>query len=327
MTATMQIIALINTNGVERSEKIVLKAGETVTLGRGWHNDVIINDQYIDPSHLSISLDESSLLKVRDLDSKNGSSLDKNKVNGDQIYKEGSTIYFGETELRFYDTARAVEPALPLDSTHAFARRYNSAGIITTLTLSALAALLVFLYLFETDKFTASTVFSTLTAFVITGITWTFFAAFVGKLFRRETNIGMHWSLLCLATIVVTVLRFPLDIAKFNLDSTAMSSIIDQSFLTIGIAIFAYATLSFTTRLNKKKKWLSALVLALVPQVIFAASPILKEERELWSAEANSNRVTQVPALMWRSSEDLDTHINKLDDLFNDLEEEIKTPN
>lgn len=327
MNQIKHLIALISSKGGERSEKVSLPVGEEITLGRAWNNDLIINDEYIDPEHLAICISNSGSIKIRDLNSRNGSRLNKEAIQDEQVYEDGSIIQLGETELRIYDAEHSVAPALPLDSAHLFSRRYNSAPVVAFLTLLALAALLAFLYFFDTEKFTADAAFSMLMAFSLIAIAWSFIAGFIGKLFRRETNIGSHWILVCLLTIGVVLVRLPMEVAKFNFDSPIINTLIDQSFIGLAIAAFSYATLSFCTRLSSKKKWTSALILALIPQIILAASPLLQEEREAWSAEADSQRLTQVPALMWRSSITVEAHLEKTDKLFDELIEEVENEN
>lgn len=327
MSSNKQLIALIQTNGIERTERVEIKANQTVSIGRGWQNDLIVNDQYADSSHLLIKLDETGVLNVSDLNTKNGSRLNKKALKDMQAYADGAVIQIGETELRLFDSEQAVAPALPLDSAHLLSRKYSSIPVITLLTIAALAALLLYLYLFETEKFNADTAFSNVTGFVILGIAWAFIAGFISKLFRRETNISLHWVLLCVVTIAVTIFRFPIDIAKFNFDSSLANTVIDHGFYALAMCLFAYAVLSFSTRLSNSKKWVSAIVLALIPQIILAASPILKNEREQWTSQADSKRITQTPAFMWRAPKTLDQHMNKLDGLFDELEKEVQVEN
>ena len=91
--------------------------------------------------------------------------------------------------------------------------------------------------------------------------------------------------------------------------------------------LFDVSRVSCGVSLSSKKKWTSALILALIPQIILAASPLLQEEREAWSAEADSQRLTQVPALMWRSSITVEAHLEKTDKLFDELIEEVENEN
>ena len=57
MNIGTQIVALINTNGIERTERLSITEDRALNIGRGWQNDLIINDQYTDAKHLSLSID------------------------------------------------------------------------------------------------------------------------------------------------------------------------------------------------------------------------------------------------------------------------------
>lgn len=324
MNTGTQIVALINTNGIERTERLSITEDRALNIGRGWQNDLIVNDQYTDAKHLSLSIDESGVLSVRDLETKNGSRINKKIVTTEQVYEQGSIIQVGESQLRFYNAEQTVMPALALDTTHIFSRKYNSLPFVGLLTFIALLALYFYFYFFSGREFSANNAFSTITGFCILGVIWVFIAGFIGKLFRQETNIGMHWMLLCVLTIAMTIFNLPVEIIKFNIDSSLVSTIIDQIFIAVGVSVFVYASLSFATRLSTKKKLVSALLLTLTPQLMIASSPMLKEPRELWSSEADSKRITQMPSLMWRSPTELDTHLKKLDDLFDEVDEQVQ---
>jgi pSer/pThr/pTyr-binding forkhead associated (FHA) protein len=49
-------------------------AGEEATIGRGYDNDVIVDDPYVAARHLRVSRDEAGQLVAKDLGSVNGIS-------------------------------------------------------------------------------------------------------------------------------------------------------------------------------------------------------------------------------------------------------------
>jgi len=93
-----------------------------VSVGRGYSNDLILNDVYVDDKHLSIEYDYlQKRFVVTDLDSLNGlSSAEKNGLSkiegvaeGDKsaAVDSGDVIVIGKTRLRLLDKEHVVEPA------------------------------------------------------------------------------------------------------------------------------------------------------------------------------------------------------------------------
>lgn len=320
INTSKDLIAIINTNGSEHTERFTVSSTDSLTVGRAWTNDLIVNDKYIDPHHLELSIDDSARLTIKDLDTKNGSRINKKSLQEALDYRQGDLLFVGETEIRFYDSQEQVAAALPLDSTHLVARRFGSLGFVALATLGAIIAQFAYLYFFETNEFNASTVFSSLVRAISIGIVWCLLAGFIGKLFRQETNLALHWILLCCFTVAIVVLQFPIGIIKFNLDSTFFNDAVQYLFIALVLGFFSYATLSLVSRLSTKQKKIIAVLIALIPQLISSLTPLLKEERDLWSSEADSRRETQTPVFMWRSVDSVESHLDKMDDLFERIE-------
>ncbi len=82
-----------------------------VRIGRGYDNDVIVDDAYVAAQHLRIRRDETGRLIAEDLGSANGTFLDGAKTPLACIDIDGGQpIRIGRTYLRVRETNHAVEP-------------------------------------------------------------------------------------------------------------------------------------------------------------------------------------------------------------------------
>lgn len=85
--------------------------GPEVTIGRGYDNDVIVDDPYVAARHLRVFRDEEGRLIAEDLGSTNGTFLDGGKKRLPRILVDGQhPIRIGQTFLRFREPGHAVEP-------------------------------------------------------------------------------------------------------------------------------------------------------------------------------------------------------------------------
>src|SRR5258708_22168803 len=85
--------------------------GPEVRIGRGYDNDVIVDDPYVAARHLRIFRDETGQLLAEDLGSANGTFLDGGKIRlASLILDGGQPIRIGQTYLRVRDLNHAVEP-------------------------------------------------------------------------------------------------------------------------------------------------------------------------------------------------------------------------
>ena len=72
-----------------------------VRIGRSYQNEIILDDDYISPNHLSIEVDGEGFLQVRDLNSENGAFLlpSSNRITQVPV-KEETLLRVGHTTIR-----------------------------------------------------------------------------------------------------------------------------------------------------------------------------------------------------------------------------------
>jgi pSer/pThr/pTyr-binding forkhead associated (FHA) protein len=85
-------------------------AGTEARIGRGYDNDVIVDDPYVAAQHLRVFRDENGQLVAEDMGSANGLFLDGGKSRHARIIVDGQqSIRIGQTFLRVRETSHAVE--------------------------------------------------------------------------------------------------------------------------------------------------------------------------------------------------------------------------
>lgn len=95
-----------------------------VTVGRGYTNDVILDDPKVSPTHLRIERTESGALVARDLGSRNGTfRVEPWAQMAELELTQDSRVMVGDTVLRFRGRAYAVPDALLAEAQVAPQRR------------------------------------------------------------------------------------------------------------------------------------------------------------------------------------------------------------
>jgi pSer/pThr/pTyr-binding forkhead associated (FHA) protein len=94
---------------------VELEQGRTL-IGRGAHCDLQIDDEAVSTDHLEIARRGASLLAT-DLDSRNGTLLNGDPIEGTRRLRDGDVLVAGEVRLEI-----AVPPQLRQDSTVAVSR-------------------------------------------------------------------------------------------------------------------------------------------------------------------------------------------------------------
>lgn len=106
------IVEILDRRGAVR-HRVRLRAFPA-TIGRGYGNDVILDDRYADPVHARVEWDGSGGLVLMDAGSVNGLRDPASGQRTRQLpVRAGLEVRLGRTTLRFVDPAVPVDPALP----------------------------------------------------------------------------------------------------------------------------------------------------------------------------------------------------------------------
>jgi pSer/pThr/pTyr-binding forkhead associated (FHA) protein len=85
--------------------------GPQVLIGRGYDNDVVVDDPYVAPRHVRVFRDEAGRLIAEDAGSRSGLFLDRDKTPVTRLAVDGERpIRIGHTYLRIRQSSHVVPP-------------------------------------------------------------------------------------------------------------------------------------------------------------------------------------------------------------------------
>jgi hypothetical protein len=86
--------------------------GQSLVLGRGLSNDVVLDDAYVDARHARLECDADGAWRIIDLGTVNGLYANGERAGAPALVDAGTEVRIGRTLLRFRDSDEAVPPAL-----------------------------------------------------------------------------------------------------------------------------------------------------------------------------------------------------------------------
>jgi hypothetical protein len=168
-----------------------------VTIGRGYDNDVVLDDAHTAPRHAVLEQDADGGLVLRDAGSQNGIVLHGRRQPS--VALDGTTIVrLGHTRLRVRDAAFPVEPELTDTTMHAWE---GGAPAVAGLALIALFVG-VQQALVDTEGFQAIRYLQSIAMGLGAGLVWTGFWALMNRLFAGHTRLGRHLFILGAGLVV-----------------------------------------------------------------------------------------------------------------------------
>jgi len=251
-----------------------------LTIGRGFDNDLILNDPYICDHHLKISRTPKTGWRISDLNSENGFFLKSSHPAKSTITaRSGDHLKVGETSLRLFSLNHAVAKSERFIKPHGLTSWFNN-PIFSWFTFFAAILMFVLWQYLETWSTTINVELAGVAAVSIAIIIiWSVNWALTGKIFKHKANFTAQIAV-CSVFAIFLNLYDTLDaylsfISNDSLSTKIMATIIDVSLF----AGLIFGALSFATDMTRRKRIISALLFAAGIIIGFTSFDIIKAQQ------------------------------------------------
>lgn len=166
-----------------------------IRIGRGYDNDLILDDPYIAAEHASVEMTESGSLNLRDLSTQNGIVLNGQRES--IVALDDNIVRLGHTNLRIRNAAFKVEKELADKTSYGWEGWPPALAGIIIIAISSLISV----WLANTEKFSAiSYLLATALIFTIV-IIWCGCWAFANRVIGGHTRFGRHLFIVACAIV------------------------------------------------------------------------------------------------------------------------------
>ncbi|SEA45568.1 FHA domain-containing protein [Microbulbifer marinus] len=243
--------------------------GEHFTLGRGYDNDVILEDVHADARHAEIRRDEDGSYYLHDLSSVNGTQLLGNtrdkSVKFDEISERkvatGDLVQCGKTHLRLIDSDADMAEAVPLHSLESFFEGLSHpAGAIGLLLTVGLATLLIS-YLGYAREYEWTIVVNLMAGSLIGLLIYAGAWAFVGRVVRHETHFFAHLSIAALGALIYNAWEWFSSLLNYNFALGRLIEVFDFLVLAAIFPAMLWCACYLATNISRGWRWAVALVI------------------------------------------------------------------
>jgi hypothetical protein len=188
--------------------------GEEAHIGRGYDNDVIVDDPYVAARHVRVFRDEAGRLVAEDAGSKNGMFLDRGNGREARIVLDAERpIRIGHTYLRIRETSYAV-PGERLAGARTQAWPTAIAAGLSVLTLG-IQTLLV--WLAQTGEPMASSYLTPLLIVAALVLTWVSIWAVLSRIFSGRARFAQNLLIALCGILIVSLYRESAQFSAFAL--------------------------------------------------------------------------------------------------------------
>ena len=295
--------------------------GPTITIGRGYQNDVVLGDAHISPEHLRLDAVEGGW-QLTDLQSLNGVQILKNRQayssdnesDGKTILGEGAEIKVGRTRLRLFSDSQPVEAAKELHRLEQDVGKLNRWSVWLPLFVISLVLDIGSLY---SNSFVEwqwkNKIFFILGSQAVVLFLALFWSA-LGRFLRHESQFLSQYSLLLLAGLVYSLADWLIGVVGYNLSSATVAQILLPPVAIALGALLLSANFALATNLLPRQRWIASF--GFVMLIIVVSITARMSGWGEFSAYPDYFADLEIPALQFGAAESADEFIDSLDAVF-----------
>lgn len=304
-----------------KSQRHYRVEGSSITIGRGYQNDVVLGDSHISANHLRLDAVEGGW-QLTDLDSLNGVEIIKNpsadSTASTMVLADGAEIKIGRTKLRIIADSYPVEAAKELHRLEKDVGQLNRFSIWLPLFMLVLAIDVSTLY---TNSFVEWQWKNSLSSILVTQLFLLVLALFwagVGRFLREEGNFLGHYNLILLATLVYSLSGWFVGVIGYNLSAGFLIETVLPLFTLLLAALLLSANFALATTMMARQRWITSVGFVGLILVVSIASQM--QQWGEFSPYPEYFSALELPALQIGRGESVDTFIEDLDGLFADAD-------
>jgi len=232
-----------------------------VSIGRAYTNQVIVDDPYVCPMHLTIAPDEQGRLAARDLDSVNGL---RDGVGSERVAKleihSGTRFRIGRTVLRYLSIDHPLAPTAidRREKTRFLASPYAAiaAGSMVPLVLCAES------FLSSVERVTAINIISEPLPIIATMLGWAGLWALASRLIVNRFSFAAHLTIVSMAFLTTTFLGIVSEWSEFIFPAIPLLWMASLAVYGLVLAGLVYGHLGFASPLRRRGRLWAALAVS-----------------------------------------------------------------
>jgi len=264
-------------------------AGESATIGRGYDNDVIVDDPYVAPHHLRVSCNEAGELVAEDLGSANGTYLDGGRERIARAVIDGAKpLRIGQTLLRVRSSAYAVEP----ERITAAERSALPIALVAALTVAVLGFAAFRVWLAQTGEPRLSNYMTPLLTVGGLVLVWVGIWALVSRLLAGRAQFSRNLVIALVGFLASLIYNEFAKFASFGLTWPAPN---DYEFAATW-TILAAACFMHLYAISVRGVWLKGAIVAALLVVAIGVQSLQRSEALSDSGRQNTARLLLPPS-------------------------------
>ena len=238
---------------------------DSFSVGRGYNNDLLLDDPYVKAEHVYIKANENGNWRIVDVDN----------PYKEAVVTSGEELLVGKTRLKIFDASYAVPVARNVNDFESnlisSGRLFACAGLMLLgMVLQAGEA-----YMSSASEVRWTIIFSEA---LVAGASFIFIAGFwalLARLLRHEERFLPLLTVLLKVSVFMWLFDVVISLLGFNLNDPEAIFVIGALFAGFVTAYYIYACLVLVTSLSRRMQAIAALVTGVMVTLLISADLVI----------------------------------------------------
>lgn len=223
-------------------------------IGRGFNNDVIIQDDCVNAAHLRIERTDEGFTAT-DLGSVNGTELNNRPFKTPASFlMAGDVLRIGRTDIRVLTPDYPVQPAQKLQRASPFLASLSRSHVLWPALVLSTATVLIWSYQLTWQNTAWGDISAKTAMGLLATVLWAALWAVAGRLIRHKGRFRSHVSLFCIALILTCLCYFVERYADFLLTTTWLYLTLCYVINTSLLAWVLSSSLALATDMTQRRR-------------------------------------------------------------------------
>jgi hypothetical protein len=311
---------------ISRSKRVIERyryAGDRVTIGRAYDNDLIISDPHLSPHHAVLIDQGEQGWRIEDLDSKNGIYTKRHqRLQGRAAVSSGDELILGKTHLRIYDRTHPVPDALSMNPVEKLIQPMSRTGNAIVLIFAALVVFAVNAYQEMYVVLEFRNLFAGTMGQGVAGLLWAVAWSFVGRVMRHDARFLLQLTISMAYLVGELIFSAFLDLLAFNSGSGAVAFILGVFGHALLFAGLLWMNLYLAVNLTDRKRWLASAGVSITAASIVLLYYLFSVQE--FSPQPQYVHFLKPPILRWVSPVDVDVFLRDASVILEQTEAHIE---
>ncbi len=316
-TLSEYFLEVVDRSGLVR-ERVSLDQSPVI-IGRAYDCQVIIDDPYVCPQHVKVSLVENGELLIEDLGSVNGLSVTKHGAKQSQLQlRPGGDCFIGWTKLRFRRRDEQVLPARHDHSRQLVFSLLQQPKFLAILIIFPFLQLMFSSWLEEARQVEPYTLLVAPATVYIFLLIWALVWSVVGKLLVHRACFFTHFALASVMTGLILIADSVIAYVLFMFDMDLLQTYVQLLISFIITVVIIYAHLHFASRTKPK----SQLLIAVLISAMFTVFSVYIEYEgdDEFSSSPEYSVYIKPPMFVFGSTQTTDEFLSGMDEVEREVD-------